>query len=148
MLNVYIFQIENGDGLPSLICLQCVHQISRCYSFKQLCEQSDINLRQYLGKPTILKQCKEEDNHQTNDFPTTLFLDNFGLDSSSGDSDDDDFKDHFSLFQTSVIDNPNDEKIIAQRQLLKAAKSQKSKISRKKILAKGGKAAGKNIYLV
>lgn len=72
-----------------------------------------------------------------------MFLDNFGLDSSSGDSDDD-FKDHFSLFQTSVTDNPNDEKMIAQKQLLKAAKSQKSKMSRKKILAKGGKAAGKD----
>ncbi|KAJ8967812.1 hypothetical protein NQ314_002621 [Rhamnusium bicolor] len=133
-------QIENGDGLPSLICLQCVHQISRCYSFKQLCEQSDINLRQYLGKSAIIKQCKEEDIHQ-NDFTTTLLLDNFGLDSSSGDSDEDDFKEDFSLLQSTMSDNPNDEKAIAQKQLLKAAKSQKSKMSKRKMLAKGGKAA-------
>ncbi|KAJ8956839.1 hypothetical protein NQ318_014253 [Aromia moschata] len=133
-------QIENGDGLPSLICLQCVHQISRCYSFKQLCEQSDLNLRQYLGKPTITKQCKEEDIHHNNDFTATLLLDNFGLDSSSGDSDEDDYKEEFSLLQ-SIPENPNDEKIIAQKQLLKSAKAQKSKMSKRKILAKGGKAA-------
>lgn len=42
-----------GDGLPSQVCLQCVHYISRAYSFKLLCERSDANLRQYLGKPLL-----------------------------------------------------------------------------------------------
>lgn len=40
-----------GDGLPSQVCLQCVHYINRAYSFKQLCERSDATLREYLGKP-------------------------------------------------------------------------------------------------
>lgn len=42
--------IEN-DGLPSQICLQCVHYINSAFSFKQLCERSDSTLRQLLGKP-------------------------------------------------------------------------------------------------
>lgn len=43
--------MEN-DGLPSQVCLQCVHYITRAFSFKQLCERSDSTLRQLLGKPT------------------------------------------------------------------------------------------------
>lgn len=71
-------------------------------------------------------------------------MDNFGLESSSGDSDEDDYcKIDYSLLQ-STLDNTNDEKTIAQRQLLKAAKTQKSKLSKKKLLAKaGGKGSGK-----
>lgn len=42
-----------GDGLPGQVCLQCVHYITRAFSFKQLCEQSDATLRQLLGKPII-----------------------------------------------------------------------------------------------
>lgn len=128
-----------------MLCLQCVHEISRCYSFKQLSEQSDISLRQYLGKPLRGKQCKEENNHQS-DFTTSLFLDNFGDDSSSSDSDEDDFKDDFCLLQN-ISENPNDEKTIAQKQLLKVAKSQKMRLSKRKLLAKGGKAAGSHKYI-
>lgn len=32
------------------MCLQCVHYITGAYSFKQLCERSEITLRQLLGK--------------------------------------------------------------------------------------------------
>ncbi|VEN61635.1 unnamed protein product [Callosobruchus maculatus] len=135
-------QIENGDGLPTLICLQCVHQISRCYSFKQLCEQSDMNLRHYLGKPVTSKQTKLEEN-QNNDYTTSLFLDNFGMESSSEDSDEDDYKDDFLTLPPILSDNPNDEKVIAQKQLLKAAKFQKMRLTKRKLLTKGGKSAGK-----
>lgn len=124
-----------------MLCLQCVHEISRCYSFKQLCEQSEISLRQYFGKPLRTKQCKQEDNHQ-NDFTSSLLLDNFDDDSSSDDSDEDDFKDDFNLLQN-ISENANDEKAIAQKQLLKVAKSQKLRLSKRKLLSKGGKAAGK-----
>jgi hypothetical protein len=142
-------QIESGDGLPGSVCLQCVHQISRAYSFKQLCEQSDTNLRQYLGLPPSIRQRKEEEVVHPADFASTLLLDNFGLDSSSGDSDDDDYKIDYNLLQASLSENANDEKAIAQRQLLKAAKSQKSKLSKKKLLAKaGGKAAGKDFISI
>lgn len=125
------------------MCLPCVHQITRAYSFKQLCEQSDSNLRQYLGLPPSSKHKKDNDPIQNNDFSTALLLDNFGLESSSGDSDEDDFKLEYTMLQSSLPDNVNDEKVVAQRQLLKAAKSQKGKLSKKKLLAKtGGKAAG------
>lgn len=125
-----------------MLCLQCVHEITRCYTFKQLCEQSDVSLRQYFGKPPRGKHCKEEDQ---NDFTTSLLLDNFGEDSTSDDSDEDDCKDDFSLLQN-ISENPNDEKAIAQKQLLKVAKSHKIRLSKRKLLSKGGKAAGKHKF--
>ena len=94
-----------------------------------------------------MKHRKEEETPHAADFATTLLLDNFGLDSSSGDSDEDDYKIDYSLLQTTLSENVNDEKAIAQRQLLKAAKSQKNKLSKKKLLAKaGGKAAGEYFH--
>lgn len=43
-----IFQVIEGDGLPYQICIQCLQNINKAYSFKQLCEESDITLRNYL----------------------------------------------------------------------------------------------------
>lgn len=37
-----------GDGLPDQICIQCLQNVNKAYSFKQLCEESDITLRNYL----------------------------------------------------------------------------------------------------
>lgn len=59
------------------------------------------------------------------------------MDDSSNDSDDD-FRQDLGLLEGGISDNPNDEKAIAQRQLLKAAKIQKHKMSKKKLLAKNG----------
>lgn len=129
--------------MPTLICLQCVHQVNNAFSFKQLCEQSDANLRQYLGKPLNPKPCKQDEDvvvQHIDLYNSSLLLEGFDLDDSSNDSDDD-FKQDFGLLEMAPTDNPNDEKVIAQRQLLKAAKMQKHKISKKKLLAKnGGKA--------
>lgn len=140
-------QIENDDDLPTLVCLQCVHQITRCYSFKQLCEQSDINLRQYLGKPAVPNKSKTQAPQQNNDFNSSLLLDNFGLDSSSEDSDDDEFGDEYLLLHSTLSENltPEDEKAIAQKQLIKIAKTQKSRGSKKK-MAKGGKTQGNTVH--
>lgn len=44
-----IIQVIEGDGMPSQVCLQCVHYINRAFSFKQLCERSDTTLRQLLA---------------------------------------------------------------------------------------------------
>lgn len=142
---VFYLQIQNTDGMPSLICLQCVHQVSRAFSFKQLCEQSDTNLRQYLGKPLLHKPCKQDDDSVQNVdlYSSSLLLDNFGLDDSSNDSDGS-FKQDYVLMDSGISDNPSDEKLIAQRQLLKAAKMQKHKVSKKKLLAKNG---GEIIFL-
>ncbi|XP_045470208.1 zinc finger protein 2 homolog [Harmonia axyridis] len=141
MMGFCSVQVENNDGLPSTVCLQCFHNINTAFSFKQLCEQSDTNLRQYLGKP-LQKNLNKDEDSQKNDFTSTLFLDGFGIYSSSGESDDD-YKDDFPLLEQPLTNNPNDEKIIAQKQLLKAAKMQKSKISKKILSRNGGtKAAG------
>ncbi|GJQ67540.1 hypothetical protein Trydic_g8352 [Trypoxylus dichotomus] len=128
-------QIQNNDGLPGLICMQCTHEVIRAFSFKQLCEQSDTNLRQYLGKPLVTKN-KGDDNQSTDYYTNNLLLDNFGLDDSSNDSDDS-YKEDFGLLDAPI--DVNDEKAIAQKQLLKAAKLEKCKLSKKKFLAKNGK---------
>ncbi|KAJ8921028.1 hypothetical protein NQ315_015824 [Exocentrus adspersus] len=44
-------QVMENDGLPSHVCLQCVHYITRAFSFKQLCERSENTLREILGRP-------------------------------------------------------------------------------------------------
>ncbi|CAH0557987.1 unnamed protein product [Brassicogethes aeneus] len=136
LMQMATLQITNDDGLPTLVCLECYHQIISSYTFKRLCEQSDCNLRQYLGKPLITKQMKEEptpppqQQQQQNDYS---LLDSFGMDSSSSESSDDD--DYF-LMPTTVPDNPADEKAIAQKQLLKAAKMQKGKMGKRKMMSK------------
>ncbi|CAG9104390.1 unnamed protein product [Plutella xylostella] len=47
LMGISKVQVAVGDGLPSQLCLQCVHQISRCHSFKELVERNDIKLREY-----------------------------------------------------------------------------------------------------
>ncbi|CAD7080050.1 unnamed protein product [Hermetia illucens] len=42
-------RIYKMDGLPSVICNNCIYRLGAAYHFKQECENSDIRLRQYLG---------------------------------------------------------------------------------------------------
>lgn len=44
--------ISSNDGLPSLICFQCVQQVNRSYTFREQCERSDTMLRHWF-QPTI-----------------------------------------------------------------------------------------------
>lgn len=37
-----------NDGLPQLMCVPCVLQVSRAFTFKQVCQRSDQTLRIYL----------------------------------------------------------------------------------------------------
>ncbi|XP_055902352.1 zinc finger protein ZFP2-like [Eupeodes corollae] len=39
------------DGLPEKVCLMCISEINRCFSFKIKCENSDRTLRQLLNIP-------------------------------------------------------------------------------------------------
>lgn len=41
-------KVEAGDGLPEKMCVQCVLQVSRAFTFKQQCERSDTTLRSYF----------------------------------------------------------------------------------------------------
>lgn len=43
-----ILQVTPGDGLPEKMCVQCVLQVSRAFTFKQQCERSDTTLRSYF----------------------------------------------------------------------------------------------------
>lgn len=46
--------LDNTDGWPDKICVQCVHQVSRCHAFKKRVESSDKELRQYIKGITVI----------------------------------------------------------------------------------------------
>lgn len=37
-----------GDGLPEQVCIQCAQEINRAFTFRKLCERSDVTLRDCL----------------------------------------------------------------------------------------------------
>lgn len=53
-----------GDGLPELMCVPCVLQVSRAFTFKQQCQRSDQTLRSYLGQTP--ETCTENNNFRDN----------------------------------------------------------------------------------
>lgn len=46
--------MDETDGWPDKICIQCVHQVSRCHAFKSRVEKSDQQLRQYIKGITVI----------------------------------------------------------------------------------------------
>lgn len=44
--------IQEQDGLPSLICNDCIFKASIAHEFRQLCQHSDARLRLYYNKPS------------------------------------------------------------------------------------------------
>lgn len=52
----YPTQITNNDGLPTLICFQCVQQLNRSYTFRQQCERSDTVLRAWFQEAAAEQQ--------------------------------------------------------------------------------------------
>ncbi|XP_030765394.1 zinc finger protein 2 homolog [Sitophilus oryzae] len=129
-------EVDKEDGLPQLICLQCILQLSRGFSFKQLCEQSDCNLRQYLGKPPIKLTEKKEDPEQSN-FNNSFLIDSFNdsrdsYNDSSTSSDSEDFKEEITIVSHPVIENETEEKVIAHKQLLQISRTQNGNDKKKK----------------
>ncbi|KAI4464985.1 hypothetical protein MML48_3g00005501 [Holotrichia oblita] len=59
-----LHSIREGDGLPNLMCVQCVLQCSRAYTFKQQCEKSENILRQYMT-PEFQEQLSQHLTNQT-----------------------------------------------------------------------------------
>lgn len=51
-------EISVQDGLPQQMCVRCVLQVSRAFTFRQQCERSDNILRLYLSQE-IKKQMDE-----------------------------------------------------------------------------------------
>ncbi|XP_058831104.1 zinc finger and SCAN domain-containing protein 2 [Topomyia yanbarensis] len=54
LMEVAKIQIEQMDGWPDKICIQCIHQVSRCHAFKTRVEKSDSTLRQYIKGITVV----------------------------------------------------------------------------------------------
>jgi len=44
-------EIDEQDGLPSLICNDCIYKASVAHEFRQQCQYSDARLRMYYNKP-------------------------------------------------------------------------------------------------
>lgn len=51
------------DGLPGLICIECLEKANNCYSFRQQCKRSDSLLRE-MSKTGIITN-ETEDQKQT-----------------------------------------------------------------------------------
>lgn len=58
-----------GDGLPTQVCFECVHYITRAYFFKELCERSEATLKQLFGKSGTITSTNNGNNNNT----TTTF---------------------------------------------------------------------------
>ncbi|KXJ78946.1 hypothetical protein RP20_CCG002889 [Aedes albopictus] len=48
--------IEESDGLPCHICLECLQEVERIVSFRQMCERSDVAIRNLIDKSVIIEQ--------------------------------------------------------------------------------------------
>lgn len=64
--------ISQDDGLPQQMCVRCVLQVSRAFTFRQQCERSDNILRLYLSQE-INKQINEAEESIKNE---SIKLDN------------------------------------------------------------------------
>ncbi|XP_055624379.1 zinc finger protein 39 isoform X2 [Toxorhynchites rutilus septentrionalis] len=54
LMEIARIHIEQMDGWPDKICIQCIHQVSRCHAFKTRVEKSDSTLRQYIKGITVV----------------------------------------------------------------------------------------------
>ncbi|KAJ8954977.1 hypothetical protein NQ318_000408 [Aromia moschata] len=64
-------QVLQGDGLPHQICIQCLQSVNKAYTFKQLCEKSDLTLRNYLN--LHLQSISIQPNNLIDEVKTDLF---------------------------------------------------------------------------
>lgn len=60
-----------NDGLPPVICNNCIYRLGAAYHFKQQCENSDLRLRSYLG--ILDKGYGETRDSETNTDPDPYF---------------------------------------------------------------------------
>lgn len=56
-------KVEASDGLPEVMCFQCVLQVSRAFRFKQQCQRSDATLRLRLARKLNAGSCDETKKH-------------------------------------------------------------------------------------
>ncbi|XP_020292578.1 zinc finger protein 2-like isoform X2 [Pseudomyrmex gracilis] len=59
-------EINEQDGLPTLICSSCVYKANVAHDFRQQCQHSDARLRMYYNKPA--KYNITEQQHSRHDY--------------------------------------------------------------------------------
>ncbi|XP_055298839.1 zinc finger protein 567 [Sitodiplosis mosellana] len=64
-------KVYKNDGLPPVICNNCIYRLGAAYHFKQQCENSDLRLRSYLG--ILDKGYGETRDCETNTDPDPYF---------------------------------------------------------------------------
>ncbi|XP_049804346.1 GDNF-inducible zinc finger protein 1-like isoform X1 [Schistocerca nitens] len=60
-------QVSEGDGMPSEVCYNCMHQLESSYRFRQKCEEADTKLRK------LLRAAKDAETNQR-EFHETDFV--------------------------------------------------------------------------
>lgn len=61
-----MLQVQHDDGLPQNICLNCVSQINISYTFRNVCKQNDVILRETLGNVHKFKYIKDDVDDELN----------------------------------------------------------------------------------
>lgn len=51
--------IEESDGLPCHICMDCLQEVERIINFRQQCERSDATIRNLIEKSVVINQDRE-----------------------------------------------------------------------------------------
>ncbi|XP_029721452.1 zinc finger protein 883 isoform X1 [Aedes albopictus] len=66
LMTVANVKVARDDGYPAQMCVQCVLQVSRAFTFKQQCEKTDITLKEYLSRVLLLQQASGDNNGPEN----------------------------------------------------------------------------------
>uniref|UniRef100_A0A182PXJ5 Protein krueppel n=1 Tax=Anopheles epiroticus TaxID=199890 RepID=A0A182PXJ5_9DIPT len=61
LMEIAKIQLEQMDGWPDKICVQCIHQVSRCHAFKIRVERYDQALRQYIKGITVTDETESKE---------------------------------------------------------------------------------------
>lgn len=59
LMTVANVTVSLDDGYPAQMCVQCVLQVSRAFTFKQQCEKTDTTLKEYLNR-RVLRQLSDD----------------------------------------------------------------------------------------
>lgn len=81
-IQFYNLKVYKDDGLPPVICNNCIYRLGAAYHFKQQCENSDYRLRSYLG---ILDKGFGTCDNETNTDPDPYFKDLSGIENGKLD---------------------------------------------------------------
>lgn len=118
--------ISQNDGLPDLMCVQCVLSVSRAFTFKQQCEKNDKCMRQYIAKQlenSTSAQISEEviisdeiefkiDNHNLEENVVIVHQIFEGEEIIS--TEDDDHVEHSSYDEEQSMENTADEHVMLE----------------------------------